>query len=198
MNEVNEWNVAAERKTDMSSLHNISNVNSKRRHQNTRLVPLAAASGAFTSLRKDILWCNHWFLCKMVSEKQAEKVHTNDASLPGSLAAQIWVVLRVSWKFCLLQPIRSSTQIWVVTRHRMEFMRSFLRHHFTGKPVVVSQNVGWFLRLSINKLNVVILILLHGSHRPWKVLENWKIVGYCRIALEFSTEVLEYFWKLLE
>ena len=77
----------------MSSLHNISNVNSKHRRQNTRLVPLAAASGVFASLRKDILSCYHWFLCKMVSEKQAEKVHTNDASLLGSLAAQIWVVL---------------------------------------------------------------------------------------------------------
>ena len=41
----------------------------------------------------------------------------------------------------------------------------------------------------------------HGSHRPWKVLEkslNWKIVGYSWKFLEVSTEVLEYFWKLLE
>ena len=58
MNEVNEWNVSAERKTDMSSLHNISNVNSKHRHQNTRLVPLAAASSAFTSLRKQPTFCD--------------------------------------------------------------------------------------------------------------------------------------------
>ena len=42
----------------MSSLHNISNVNSKHRHQNTRLVPLAAASGAFTSLRKQPTFCD--------------------------------------------------------------------------------------------------------------------------------------------
>ena len=131
----------------------------------------------------------------MVSEKQADKVHTNDASLMRSLGTQIWVVLRVGWKFCLLQPIRSSTQIWVVTHHCMEFLRSFLRHHFTGKPAMVSHNVGWFLRLSIYKLNVIIL-LLHGSHRPWRVLENWKIVLHCINyrwkVLEFSTQVLEY------
>ena len=29
----------------------------------------------------------------------------------------------------------------------MEFLRSFLRRHFAGKPVVVSPNVGCFLRL---------------------------------------------------
>ena len=28
----------------------------------------------------------------------------------------------------------------------MEFLRSFLRRHFVGKPVVVSLNVGCFLR----------------------------------------------------
>ena len=38
----------------------------------------------------------------------------------------------------------------------------------------------------------------HGSHGPWKVIENWKIVGYPWKVLEFSSEVLEYFWKLLE
>ena len=47
----------------MSSLHNISNVNSKHRHQNTRLVPLAAASGVFTSLRKQ----RHFVMLPLVS-----------------------------------------------------------------------------------------------------------------------------------
>ena len=44
----------------------------------------------------------------------------------------------------LLQPIRSTTQIWVVTRH--QFLCSFLRRHFAGKPVVASQNVGFFFQ----------------------------------------------------
>ena len=45
----------------------------------------------------------------------------------------------------LLQPIRNTTQIWRVIS--MEFLRSFLRRHFAGKPVVASRNVGCFLRL---------------------------------------------------
>ena len=45
----------------------------------------------------------------------------------------------------LVQPIRSTTQIWVVTR--IEFLRSFFRRHLAGKPVVASPNVGCFLRL---------------------------------------------------
>ena len=40
------------------------------------------------------------------------------------------------------RPIRSTTQIT-----SMEYLCSFLRHQFVGKPVVVSQNVGCFLRL---------------------------------------------------
>ena len=39
----------------------------------------------------------------------------------------------------LLQPIKSATQIWVVTRHQMGFLRSFPARHFDGKPVVASQ-----------------------------------------------------------
>ena len=31
----------------------------------------------------------------------------------------------------------------------MEFLRSFFRRHFAGKPVVASRNVGWFLRLAV-------------------------------------------------
>ena len=33
----------------------------------------------------------------------------------------------------------------------MEFLRSFLRRHLVGKPVVASPNVGCFLRLLIHK-----------------------------------------------
>ena len=31
----------------------------------------------------------------------------------------------------------------------MGFLRSFLRRHFAGKPVVASRNVGWFVRLAV-------------------------------------------------
>ena len=63
----------------------------------------------------------------MMSEKQAQKFYTDEASLPRS-----------DWS-CragnLLQPIRTITQILFIKRHviSMEFLRSF---HFAGEQVV--------------------------------------------------------------
>ena len=34
----------------------------------------------------------------------------------------------------------------------MEFLRSVIRCHFAGKPVVASQNIGCFLRLEVTLL----------------------------------------------
>ena len=64
----------------------------------------------------------------------------------------------------------------------MEFLR-LVRHHFVGKPLVVSQNVGCFLRLSfgelaqslvkyINKHNADIFQTgtLHPRKTPWAML----------------------------
>ena len=36
----------------------------------------------------------------------------------------------------------------------MEFLYSFLRRHFAGKPVVASRNVGCFLRLLFQLLKI--------------------------------------------
>ena len=41
----------------------------------------------------------------------------------------------------------------------MEFLRSFLRRHFAGKPVVASRNVGCFLRLPLVKPVISLLNL---------------------------------------
>ena len=49
-----------------------------------------------------------------------------------------------------VQPIRITTQIWVVTQWRvisMNFFARFFRRHFAGKTEVASWNVGCFLRL---------------------------------------------------
>ena len=54
------------------------------------------------------------------------------------------------WSCCmgnLIQPTRSTTQIWVVRVIGMEFLCLFLRRHFVGKPVVALPNAGYFLRL---------------------------------------------------
>ena len=46
----------------------------------------------------------------------------------------------------LIQLIRSTTQISVVTHH--QYGISFLRRQFVGKPLVASPNIGCFLRLT--------------------------------------------------
>ena len=58
------------------------------------------------------------------------------------------MVLLIGWKFVSLTPTRSTTQIWVVTRHQYGFLRSFLRLHVAGKSFVASPNVGCFLKLT--------------------------------------------------
>ena len=49
---------------------------------------------------------------------------------------------------CFTDPTRSTTQIWVVTRHQYGFLRSFLRLHVAGKSLVALPNVGCFLKLT--------------------------------------------------
>ena len=54
------------------------------------------------------------------------------------------------WSFCegnLLQPIRSTTQVWVMTRHQYGISAGVPRTLFLG-DLVASRNVGCFLRLS--------------------------------------------------
>ena len=45
------------------------------------------------------------------------------------------------------RPIRSTTKIWVVTRHQYGISALVSQTSFGGKPVVASPNVGCFLRL---------------------------------------------------
>ena len=49
----------------------------------------------------------------------------------------------------LLQPIRSTTQIWVVTRNQYGILRSFLGPHFVWKPVAALRNVGLFSQVTL-------------------------------------------------
>ena len=66
------------------------------------------------------------------------------------VTTQIWVVPLIGWiKF----PTRHDqsealprSELWRVIS--VEFLRSFLRRHLAGKPVLASPNVGCFLRLN--------------------------------------------------
>ena len=52
----------------------------------------------------------------------------------------------------------ATIQIWRVRAVSMEFLRSFLRRHFVGKPLVGSQNVVCFLWLKL--FNAVRYVLI--------------------------------------
>ena len=55
------------------------------------------------------------------------------------VTTQIWLVLLIAW--------RNQSEAVPSSGISMEFLCSFLRRHFAGKPVVASRNVGCFLRL---------------------------------------------------
>ena len=67
-----------------------------------------------------------------------------------SVTTHIWKVLLIGHgsERNFLQPIRSYTEMCVVTRHQYGILRSFLKRHFAGKSVADSRHVGFFLRLS--------------------------------------------------
>ena len=73
---------------------------------------------------------------------------------------------RVSdWTCCagnLLQPIRNTTQIWVVTRHQYGVSALVSKTSFTEKPVVASPNISCFLRL-------VLFTTPKRAHVWWKL-----------------------------
>ena len=57
---------------------------------------------------------HHWYPREMASEKQVQKFHTDNAHYPDLDSASDWSCYMRN----LLQPIRSTTKIWVVTRHQ--------------------------------------------------------------------------------
>ena len=54
----------------------------------------------------------------------------------------------------------------------MEFLHSFLRHHFAGKPEVASPNVGCFLRHFAN-------VQIGNIAQLQLVLKIWGSKGWC-------------------
>ena len=51
------------------------------------------------------------------------------------------------------RPIRSNTQIWVVTRHQYGISALILRSHLAGKAVEALPNVGCFFRPTQNNIS---------------------------------------------
>ena len=57
---------------------------------------------------------HHWFSREMTTEERAQKFHTDEAHYPDLGSASDWSCHVGN----LPQPIRSTTQIWVVRRHQ--------------------------------------------------------------------------------
>ena len=87
-------------------------------------------------------------LLLLSSERRAQKFHTDEASL----STKIWVVLLIGWSEFPSWHDQSEALTYLLRSVKwrvisMEFLRSFLRRHFAGKPFVASRKVGCFLRL---------------------------------------------------
>ena len=95
------------------------------------------------------------------SEEWAQKFHTDDVSLPRS-GSYIWLVKANVPRGTNNQKY---TQWHVIC---VEFLRSFLKRHFTGKPVVAFWNISCFLRLKIYRK-----LWHHGHHRAHFILHTW-------------------------
>ena len=100
----------------------------------------------------------------MTSEKRAQKLHTVEASLPRS-----------DWSCCLgnlIQPIRSTTQIWVVMRHQYGISVLVSQRSFVGetsgsiaKCLLFSQPSFIFTVLSLESECVEIFFIVeHFCH----------------------------------
>ena len=147
----------------MSSLYNISNVNSKHRHQNTRLVPLTAASGAFTRLRKQSTFCDattgfpaNW--CPRNKPRKSilmTRLYRRHYSDLGSASGWLNILLA------------STNQKHYVMCRQYGISLLICQTSFHVETSRGVANVGWFHRLSINKLSVTNL-----------TNNNWLLVNY--------------------
>ena len=123
-------------------------------------------------MRELIAWENsrHFVTPQLVSPWN--DVWETSAEIPywWRITTQIWVVLlRVAWESWFTQseaPPRSG-YCRVIS---MEFLCSFLRRHFAGKPVVPSRTVGCFLRL------VIYTVIKQRKKRRLKAIKYYSVL----------------------
>ena len=96
-----------------------------------------------------------------------------------------------------IQPIRSTTQIWVVTSHQYGISALFLRRHLAGKPVVASPNVGCFLRLdrymSMNIKKVYCYLKSLNRSLTWGGLRKHHLLKETESIVSNNLQVVFYF-----
>ena len=84
------------------------------------------------------------------------------------------------------EPIRSTTQNWVVTRHQYGISALVCQSSFRGKPVIASQNFGCFLRL-VEKRRACLRTLVRYCSRQcllhfWSLFHHPKTLWCLRIS----------------
>ena len=96
-----------------------------------------------------------------------------------------------------IQPIRSTTQIWVVTSHQYGISALFLRRHLAGKPVVASPNDGCFLRLdrymSMNIKKVYCYLKSLNRSHTWGGLTKHHLLKDTESIVSNNLQVVFYF-----
>ena len=77
--------------------------------------------------KADIPRIRHWFPGEMTSEKRAQKFHTDDVSLHTSGYYSLKKISLAAW------PIRSTSQVWIVTRHQCGISAVVAQISFRGE-----------------------------------------------------------------
>ena len=116
----------------------------------------------------------------MTSEKRVQKFHTDDLSLPWS-----------RWCFWLVEadfPRCMTNQKWNVIS--MESLRSFLRHHFAGKPAVASGNSavfsGCWRAACCSFLGICGILLFKSTEKFSKLIFARKKILFQRVSISLE------------
>ena len=143
-----------------------------------------------------LIWENSWHL--RVSSNSPPEM-TSDEQLKNLItywwrvATQIWVKFLIGRskfpsRYDQCEAIASSGQWHVIC---MEFLRSFLRRHFAGKPVVALWNFGCFLRLTVFRWRdcTVIKQLFAGKSMPKEIKSHSPLVHRTtqRLRMDYDT-----------
>ena len=184
---------------------------SKNTCQNPKHVP--ESKNTCQNPKQVLAWDNSWHFATPPLVSPPNDVREMSAEIPywWRVTTQIWVVLligRAVWEIWFHQSeALARFGKWRVIS--MEFVRSFLRRHFAGKPVVVSRTVGCFLRLNTtqNPKNIrdafgfldVVLVLGKCFWVLRRVLDSGEVFldsgtcfGFCEVFLDSG----KCFWIL--
>ena len=104
---------------------------------------------------------HHWSPREMTSEQRLQKLHTIDVHYPDLGNAPDWLK-QIS---LVTRPIRSTTQIWVVTRNQYGISANGAQTSFGGKTCGRVVKCRLFLRLSVHTSHEFLFSLYKSEER---------------------------------